>query len=140
MMNNTKIWAIATLCVSALTTPLVYAQAKAMNDAPPPPQLEKLEEGEAPTITIRKQREEAAAITQTRQQNEVKETKVRSGSSTYRVQNHPVNTESSTGRGVQGAQWTIKEFDWSGDKKKKKIENSKETPQPPADPAAQTAH
>jgi len=139
-MNTSKVWQVATLCiaaVAAIATPLVYAQQpanapKTMGLGAPPPELEKLEEGEAPAITIHKNENKSEeAITQQRKEGVVSDIKVHSGGSTYHIiPKQNVGTSlpgDSPGGTTNGAQWVVKEFDW-GQKKVK-----------PANPAEQQA-
>jgi hypothetical protein len=124
-MPTTKLWTIVALAASAYAMPL-FAQAQDPA-APPPPTLEKLQEGEAPAVTIRKPDGEKK-ITEKRKQGKIKEVKVQSGKSTYYLKpNEPVGSalpgdaESSANR---GAQWQVMEFG--------KPKPAKVTPQPPA--------
>lgn len=155
-MNNSKVWQVATLCiaaVAAIATPFVQAQQptnapKAGNLAPPPPEMEKLEEGEAPAITIHKNDiKPEEPITQQRQQGVVTDVKVHSGGSTYHIRpNRQVGTSvpgDIPGAPANGAQWVVKEFDW-GQKKEKPAKpgqaqaaDSKTAPTPPTVPANQ---
>ena len=121
---TTKLWTIVALCAGAYAMPLfAHAQDAA---TPPPPTLEKLEEGEPPAVTIRKPEGEKK-ITEKRKQGKIKEVKVQSGKSTYYLKpNEPIGSalpgdaQSSTNR---GAQWEVLEFG--------KPKPVKKTPQPP---------
>lgn len=91
--------------------------------APPPPRLEKLEEVDAPGVTITQPGEvqKKDSITEKREQGQVTEVKVESSGSTYYLR--PRNVGSSQPGDAQSgpptnAQWSIKEFDWGGKKKK----------------------
>jgi len=112
-----------------------YAQQQPFQraDAPPPPQLERLEEGEAPAVTIPGGGQPERSITEKREQGRVTEVEVRTGRSTYVVK--PLNpagsalpgdTQANTNR---AAQFKVKEFDLS------KPEDLKPQPQPQAAPA-----
>ena len=153
-MNNSKAWQVATISIyiaaaalSAIATPLVHAQQpsnapKAGNLAPPPPELERLEEGEKPAITIQKNEiKPEEAITQQRQQGAVTDVKVHSGGSTYHLKPKQVGTSMSgdtPSAPVSNPQWVVKEFDW-GQKKEKpgqaQAADSKSAPPPPTAPA-----
>ncbi len=82
--------------------------------AAPPPQLEQLDEGDQPAITIRKPATERE-ITEKREHGRVTEVKVRSGRSTYYL--HPNDPAGSAMRGdtqsdtVRPAEWVVHEFD-----------------------------
>ncbi|MGS0743000.1 hypothetical protein ACVBEF_14380 [Glaciimonas sp. GG7] len=128
-MNNLKVWQIATFCMamSAITAPLVHAQQPANTPnpatlAPPPPELENLEVGEKPAITIQNNNiRKEDAITQQRQQGVVTDVQVQSGGSTYHIKPRQVGTSmpgDTPSAPANGAQWVIKEFDW-GQKKEK---------------------
>ncbi|NEX64273.1 DUF2782 domain-containing protein [Noviherbaspirillum galbum] len=92
---------------------LAAAQAQ-RNDAPPPPRLEKLEEGEQPAVTIRKPPERQ--IEERRAPGgKVTEVKVTSGKSTYVVKpNEPAGSAQpgdQEGTSNRGAQWEVFQFD-----------------------------
>jgi hypothetical protein len=110
----------------AASMPAFAQQPRA--DAPPPPRLERLEEGEAPAVTIPGGGQPERSITEKREQGRVTEVEVRTGRSTYVVK--PLNpagsalpgdTQSNTNR---AAQFKVKEFDLS------KPEDLKPQPQP----------
>lgn len=126
-----------------LTLPLVFAaampahaqQPRERADAPPPPRLERLEEGEAPAVTIPGGGPSEKSITEKREQGRVTEVEVRTGRSTYVVK--PLNpagsalpgdAQSSTNRAPQ---FKVKEFDLQ------RPEDLK--PQPQVQPAAAPA-
>lgn len=99
------------ICIGAYAAPLLANAQQA--SAPPPPKLEKLEEGEPPAVTIRKPEGEKK-ITEKRKQGKIKEVKVQTGKSTYYLKpNEPVGSalpgdaESSSNR---GAQFQVLEF------------------------------
>lgn len=107
-MRTSKVWPFIAVCVASFAMPL-WVSAQQNN----PPQLEKLEEGEAPAVTIRKPDGERK-ITEKREQGKVKQVKVQSGKSTYYLKpNDPAgsalrgDTESST---LRAPQWQILEF------------------------------
>jgi len=122
-MPTTKLWTIVALCVSAYAMPLATS---AQDASTPPPKLEKLPEGEAPAVTIRKPGG-GKKITESRKQGKIKEIKVQTGKSTYYLKPNepagsalPGDTQSSANR---GAQWQVLEFG--------KPKPVKKTPQPP---------
>ena len=101
----------------AASLPASAQQPRGRADAPPPPQLEKLEEGEAPAVTIPGGGQPERSITEKREQGRVTEVEVRTGRSTYVVK--PLNpagsalpgdTQANTNR---AAQFRVKEFDLS---------------------------
>lgn len=102
-----------------------------------PPKMEKLEEGDAPTITIRKPDTEKK-ITEKREKGKVTEVKVQSGKSTYYLKPNepagaalPGDAQSNENR---GAQWSVHEFDLG--RKKKGAKQPPVEPIPPAPPGA----
>ena len=89
------------------------ALAQSRADAPPPPRLEKLEEGEAPAVTI-PNRPPERLIQEEREDGRITSTRVHTGGSTYYVTpNTPVGSalpgdgQSTSNR---PAQWRILEF------------------------------
>lgn len=125
-MNKSKVWQLLTVCIASLATPLLVAAQQTSQPsksiAPPPPELQKLEEGEAPSVTVRKPGEAPGDITQKTEQGRVTEVKVNSGGSTYYVKPQSTAGTLQPGDGpVRGAQWQIKEFDM-GHKQRKEGE------------------
>lgn len=124
-------------CVAAYATSLAIAQT-ADKEAPPPPQMQKLEEGEEPAITIRKP-ETKSQITEKRAPGgKVTEMKVTRGKNAYYLKPNdqvgsvaPGDTQSTPNR---GAQWEVKEFDLGRKGKKEKAEEAAQNN--PASPAA----
>lgn len=115
-MNKSKVWHLLTVCLASFAMPILVsaqqAPLPAKTAAPPPPELQKLEEGEAPAVTIRKQGEGNNNITETRQQGRVTEAKVKSGGSTYYVKPPSQAGTLQPGESLpRGAEWRIKEFD-----------------------------
>jgi hypothetical protein len=115
-MNKSKVWQLLTVCIASLATPMLVSAQQAPQPpktvAPPPPELQKLEEGEAPAVTVRKPGETPGDITQKTEQGRVTEIKVNSGGSTYYVKPQSTAGTLQPGDGpVRGAQWQIKEFD-----------------------------
>jgi hypothetical protein len=114
IMRTFKLWSTVMVCIAAVAAPLSAAAQQAPQSADAtPPKLEKLEEGEAPAITIRKQEGERK-ITEKREQGKVTEVKVQSGKSTYYLKSNepagsalPGDTESSS---MRAPQWQVLEF------------------------------
>lgn len=111
-MRNPKLWSLLAVSLAAFAAPLT-ANAQQPAVVPPPPKLEKLDEGESPAITIRKQGGEKK-ITEKREQGKVKEVKVQSGKSTYYLKPNdqagsalPGDAESNATRAPQ---WQVLEF------------------------------
>ena len=122
-MQTQKFWPIAALCIAAYAASMAHAEQA----SPPPQNLEKLEEGEPPAITIRKPDGERK-ITEKREHGKIKQVKVQTGKSTYILTpNEPVGSalpgDAQSGS-VRPAQWQLLEFG--------KPKPPKEDPQPPA--------
>lgn len=112
-MRTFKVWPIVTVCFFASAIPLQAAAQQPGKVDAPPPRLEKLEEGEAPGLTVRPGSERQ--ITEKRQQGKVTEVKVTSGGSTYYLKPNtpagsavPGDAQSDISR---PAQWHVMEFD-----------------------------
>ncbi|MDY7577568.1 hypothetical protein RGU70_04435 [Herbaspirillum sp. RTI4] len=117
-MNLIKIWPALAL-TACLSSSLAHAQQN--NLAPPPPELQKLEEGEPPAVTIKNPNEapKANGITEKRSQGVVTDVEVTSGGSTYHMKPHQVGTAlpgDAQSRGQTNPQWVVKEFDWGSGK------------------------
>ena len=134
-MNFTQVWSKAAL-LAAITAALGLSASATMAQqavpngiAPPPPELQKLEEGEPPAVTIKKPGEERTngnSITERRDHGQTKEVKVQSGPSTYYLKPKEQVGSAMPGDAQSGpptaAQWKIKEFDMGGKKKPEKGE------------------
>ena len=136
IMRTSKFWPYFLLCVAASATP-VLAQAQTTSQAPP--NLERLEEGSAPDITIRPQ--QGGKTTDKREQGVVTEVEVQSGGSNYRVKQSAGPGNAAPGdaqsNAVRAPQWLVKEFDWGRKKEPKPGEPApmQDAPPPPL-PAA----
>lgn len=97
-MRTSKIWSLITITAAVFATPMVVnAQNAPGNDiAPPPPQMQRLEEGAAPEVTIR-QPDTQKKITEKKSQGRVTEVKVQTGRTTYYA--HPNDPAGSAMRG-----------------------------------------
>lgn len=107
--------AAALVAAFAISLP-ASAQPRAGNDAPRPPQLEKLEEGEEPAVTIRRPEQERATTTEKRAPGgKVTEVKVTTGGSTYYLKpNDPAGSAmpgDAQSNSARAAQWEVKTFD-----------------------------
>ena len=142
-MRTSTLLHICAVCISAqmLSAQLLpaYAQAPTKNVAPPPPKLEKLEEGEQPAITIAPP-DSGTKITEKHEQGKVTEVKVKSGKSTYYLK--PNDPAGSAARGdlesdqIRAAQWPILEFDLGRKKVNPKEVEPPQTLQPAPQPGA----
>ena len=128
IMKLTKICTIAVLSIAAGAAPAWVAaqqpaQPPAAAPAPPPPEMENLNEVEAPSVTIQTPQEQREkTITEKHEGGKVTEVKVQSKNSTYYLRPKTVGT-SITGAADSAPQtnptWNIKEFDWGGKKPQK---------------------
>lgn len=125
---------LATVSAAPFLASAQQAQAPSQRqDAPPPPKLEKLEEGEAPSVTIREKKGQQT-ITETRTPNgQGKEAKVTKGKNTYYVK-PAVRAGSAMPGDAQSpqsrpAQWEVYEFK---NHKKQKEADVEPAPAPPA--------
>lgn len=138
-MRTLKAWHLTAACIAVFATPLL-AQAQQQADAPPPPKMERLEEGEAPAITIRKPNQERQITEKRAPGGKVTEVKVSKGKNTYYLKPNdqsgamPGDGQSSANR---GAQWQVKEFDLgSKEGKQPKEAAAQQAPAVPAPPPA----
>jgi hypothetical protein len=121
-MRTFKLWQIANLTALALLTPILALaqQAPAKPDAAPP-QLEKLEESEPPSIKVGKP-VEPDKITESRDANGATTARVHTGGSTYYVKPDQQVGNSLPGDAQSvhnhGAQWKVIEFDLGSKKTK----------------------
>jgi len=134
---RTPILLTALTLVFAAAMPAHAQQPRERAEAPPPPRLERLEEGDAPAVTIPGGGPAEKSITEKREQGRVTEVEVRTGRSTYVVK--PINpagsalpgdAQTSTNRAPQ---FKVKEFDLQ------RPEDLKPQAQPAAAPAAPPA-
>lgn len=121
------------LAAAAASLPAIAQQRP---DAPPPPRLEKLEEGEAPAVTITPPGEKNTITEKRAPGGKRTEVKVKSGKSTYRVQpaDEPGNTQQGDGQSISAkpAQFEVLQFDMSG---KRKVQKEAAEPVPALQPA-----
>jgi hypothetical protein len=123
IMKLSKFCSFAVLSIAASVAPALAIAQQETAPVPPPPQMENLNEVEAPSVTIQTPSEQRQkTITEKRDQGRVTEVKVEGPNSTYYLRPR------TTGTSITGAadsppqtnpQWQIKEFDWGGKKKAK---------------------
>lgn len=137
-MKITNTCAISLLALMLAST-AVHAQTPAKAEAPPPPKLEKLEEGPDPKgISVAKPEPKTKQVEKRNNSGKVTEVEVKSGKSSYTLKANPEVGNAPKGT-VQGdanraAQWTILEF---GGKKEVKEGNPPDAlPPAPAKSAA----
>ncbi len=137
IMRTLKISSI--FATATLLAPLL---ASAQQSAPPPPVMEKLEEGQAPEVTIRAPKSGDAATTTEKRAPDgtVTEVKVKTGKSTYVVK--PVTRAGNSIPGdaqtpvTRPAQWEILEFNKDHKKKPNSTDDDLPAAPPPPLPAA----
>lgn len=104
-----------------------------------PPQLEKLEEGQAPAVTIRGSKPQTQ-ITEKREQGKVTSVKVTTGGSTYYLKPNEPAGSALPGDGqsdtTRGAQWKVMEFDLGRHPDAQQAGQAADTAPPPAAPAS----
>lgn len=102
-----------------------------------PPQLEKLEEGQAPAVTIRGSKPQTQ-ITEKREQGKVTSVKVTTGGSTYYLKPNEPAGSALPGDGqsdtTRGAQWKVMEFDLGRHPDAQQTGQAADTVPPPAVP------
>ncbi|SNT26116.1 hypothetical protein SAMN06265795_1205 [Noviherbaspirillum humi] len=120
-------------------SPVLHAQQPARAEAPPPPKLEPLEEGEPPGVTIRKPEDQQQRIEEKRGPGgKVDEIRVNAGGSNYVLKPNEQAGTSVPGDGQssgnRAAQWEVKTFDLSRqqDKDQAGADQGNAQPQPPA--------
>jgi hypothetical protein len=129
-----------TVSVASFAIPLT-AVAQQSGDAPPPPQLQKLEEGEAPEVNIRTPNQQRKITEQRANGGKVNEVKVTKGKNTYVLKSNDQAGGAVPGDGqaseMRAAQWPVLEFDWGRrdvEKEKQAAEEAAAAKLPPAPP------
>jgi len=139
-MRTIKLWPAFLACAALAATPLSGSAQQPAGNAPPPPQLEKLEEGEEPAVTIRKPSQERKITEKRAPGGKVTEVKVTSGKNTYYVKpNAPAGSAVAgdmQANEARPAQWEVMEFDLGRAKEAKQGQAEPATPAPPAPAAA----
>jgi hypothetical protein len=122
-MRPIRPYLLAGMWMAAAASLPVLAQQRA--EAPPPPRLEKLEEGEPPAVTITPPSEKSTITEKRAPGGKRTEVKVKSGKSTYRVQpsDEPGNAQQGDGQSIAAkpAQWEVMQFDLSRAKKVQQV-------------------
>lgn len=138
LQSGTFFVAQFSLFLAASLTPLFASGQQAptaRSDAPP--QLEKLEEGEAPAVTI-PGREPRHSITETRDRGAVTNIRVESGNSTYYIRPQSPVGSALPGDGqstvTRPAQWQI--LEWESGSKNQAPQGGAAAPVPPPPPLA----
>ncbi len=118
------------VCISGLVlaAPLL-ASAQSKKEAPPPPQLEKLEEVGESELKLAKPETKNVKTVERKEGGKVTEVQVRSGPSTYTVKENKAPKGTQAGEANRAAQWTVMEF--GGKKESKEVESKPAQPQGP---------
>lgn len=102
------------VCVTSSSPATAQPQNIERNTGDAPPKLEKLEENEAPAVTIKGSRPQTQ-ITETRERGRVTSIEVKSGNSTYYLKPNASSGTALPGDAqsniTRGAQWQVLEFD-----------------------------
>lgn len=119
MKNSlTAIASLVAACFAISASTLVAAQEKT---APPPPKLEKLEEGPETDIKLIKPEGTKLKTVERKENGKVTEVQVRSGKSTYTVKPNNAPKGTPEGDANRAAQWKVMEF--GGKKESKEVES-----------------
>lgn len=114
------------------------AVTQAQASKPVPPTMQRLEEGEAPAVTIRKS-DGGKKVTEKREQGVVTEVQVQSGKSNYKLKQSAGAGNAAAGDAqsntVRAAQFTVKEFDFGRKPVAEKKEDTSLQPAPVAAPS-----
>lgn len=113
-------------CFLASLTLTASAQEKT---APPPPKLEKLEEGPETDIKLIKPESNKLKTVERREGGKVTEVQVRTGKSSYTVKTNNAMKGTREGDANRAAQWKVMEF--GGKKESKQVESLPELPAGP---------
>lgn len=138
-MRTSRFASLFIVCAAALTASVSAGaqQSQPKNqDAPPPPKMEKLEEGEPPAVNIREPKNKQTITERRSPDGQVKDVKVTKGKNTYTVKPNlrpgsalPGDAQSPQSR---PAEWQVYEFK---NKKKTKESEIQDAPPPALAPA-----
>jgi hypothetical protein len=109
---------IVTTCFAISASTAAIAQEKT---APPPPKLEKLEEGPESDIKLIKPESNKLKTVERKDNGKVTEVQVRTGKSTYTVKPNNAPKGTPEGDANRAAQWKVMEF--GGKKETKEVES-----------------
>ncbi len=119
MKNSLKLIAsLVAACFAISASTLVAAQDKT---APPPPKLEKLEEGPDSDVKLIKQESNKLKTVERKENGKVSEVQVRTGKSNYTVKANNAPKGTPEGDANRAAQWKVLEF--GGNKQSKEVES-----------------
>lgn len=114
--------AVITACLLGIAAPLAVAQAQQTpSDAPPPPQLQRIEPGSDTPVTITPKAGNRNKITQTKEGGRVTEVQVSAGGSHYVMKGvrpgSVADMNAQGGGSLRPPQWKVLEFDMNKKKK-----------------------
>jgi hypothetical protein len=136
-MDTIKLGRFVAACIAAYGTALSASAQPKADTAPPPAQLERLEEGETPDAAAPAPEQPRSVVTEKRAYGgRVTEIEVQSGRSKYYLQPNAQGGSSSPGdvesNRMRAPQWRIGEFDLRrGDDAKRASEAAATVPPPP---------
>jgi hypothetical protein len=135
-MYSFRIWSIASVCIAVQAMSFSAFAQQPARDTPPPPKLEKLEEGEQPAITIRPSPGRTNVTEKRALGGKRTEVKVTTGQSTYYLKPNDQPGSSQPGDaesiGNRPAQWEVMMFDSNrARKEQQQAEVAQATPAPP---------
>ena len=138
MKRASPIWfTLCSVAAAAMLPLMASAQQPPPKQAPKPPVLEKLEEGQAPDAVIPPKPSGTKMTPQRNNQGKTTAVEVQSGGSNYVVKANDQPGSIVPGEGQSTAtrvpQWKVMEFELGGKRDQKPTEP---TPAPPATPAA----
>ena len=122
-ISSSLLAASVSVCFLASLSVTVSAQEKT---APPPPKLEKLEEGPETDIKLIKPESNKLKTVERREGGKVTEVQVKSGKSQYTVKTNDAVKGTREGDANRAAQWKVMEF--GGKKESKQVESLPELP------------
>ena len=120
---------LAAFAVTCLAFAAPYGVSAQDKSAPPPPKLEKLEEGPESDIKLIKPETTKLKTVERRENGKVTEVQVRSGKSTYTVKPNSEPKGTPAGDANRAATWKVLEF--GGKKETKEVESLPVLPQGP---------
>jgi hypothetical protein len=120
-MQTSKVLVILSLSAAAMLAPFLARAQQPQAQSDTPQKLEKLEEGEPPSIKVGRP-EDKRKITEKRDETGVREVKVQTGTSTYYVKPNQQVGNALPGDAQSlhnhGAEWKVMEFDLGSKGKK----------------------
>lgn len=138
-MCTIKVWQIAAACAAIYVTPLSVVAQQPAGNTPQPPQLEKLDDSDAPVV-IRRPEGQGSVVEKRARGGRVTEVEVNSGRSTYYLRPNNQAGSAVPGDGQSNAmrapQWRIFGFDLKRQEDARRAQSdATAVPPPPSAPA-----